>query len=440
MIPDSQINIRPPFDAPTHQSLQNLLDAEGVHQLGSWETKGNIDLDSGRLVVKAGTGSVWSTSKLVNSRDEWTLELVFRNSEVQDEQDHSYYDTNGFAFWLLQESTSSDLKRDVSNFGGPSVFDGLQILVNNKDVTGVKVFASDGTKEIENSLSSAVGACAVHYLDLMIPFTLRLSYSSEQKWFKVQMDNNLCFKTDQISFQNLKEDFLFGVSAAVHPDSKEYWEIFKLNVYEGLTSDAVDDHGIIAEAKELKEVLPSSNRESLMERTRKMKEELEKGEEHGKGDERDKTDVASKLSAIEAFLQRLSEPAPATDEAGVSQIGAILNEVKRDVSEIKREFLELKSFFNEANDLRRSQEAVLLEIKSATQALSEMRRDVIDMKRHTNEVGSKVDLILHIKAPEMPDAFNKIVKWILFPVVIGISLLAIVVYRLRKDIKHSKLL
>ncbi|KAM9886516.1 hypothetical protein OXX69_013726, partial [Metschnikowia pulcherrima] len=107
-------------------------------------------------------------------------------------------------------------------------FDGLQFLMNNKEYRGLKIFANDGTKDVVNAEANALGGCAVNYLDSMVPFTMRVSYSAARNWFKVQIDNNLCFSTDALSFGDISGKLTLGVSASTNPVSKEYWEVLKM--------------------------------------------------------------------------------------------------------------------------------------------------------------------------------------------------------------------
>ena len=92
------------------------------------------------------------------------------------------------------------------------------------------------------------------------------------------------------------------------------------------------------------------------------------------------------------------------------------------------------------------------------QAVSKLNEKVIgEVREHqysTEELSKKVDLLMsnHKEVAYQyqngnnefknndSDLLPSIIRWVLIPVVVGIILLTIVVYRLRHDIKHSKLL
>lgn len=441
---------------PGPQSLPNLLDLTSASELSSdWSIFGTMALDAGRLVVTQDLGSIWARDVLENSKDEWTIEVLFRNSEQIDVDDHLYYDTNGFAFWLLD--ASGLMLNDFLNFGGPRRFDGFQFLINNKERRGLKIFANDGTLDMVNQLDKSLGGCAINYLDSMVPFILRVSYSARTKWFKVQIDNNLCFKTDSLTFDNIKRDLRFGVSASTNEASKEYWEVMKLNVFPFLTENAIDDHGIITEGSiklvtvtAAEESEPTINaqvaRQSLMEKTRQFHEEQKKVADEPASHNFDSSfnEITSKLERLEAMLDKI-------DMSQVSDLATALAGV-RDIQLHQLDVLkELKSTYNQFETLLASQ------YKEMTQSISILHSRVIDeIKDHQADVaniGKKVDLIMenhkdlqyqsnsHVSnVADSSEFFSVVLKWVLLPIVIGITVLALFVYRLRKDIKHSKLL
>lgn len=460
VVPEVQATMQDDL-VPGHQSLPNLLTVNSIQDLHlNWQTMGSMVLDAGRLVVTEKAGAIWSASTLANSRDEWTVEVVFRNSEKVDVDDHSFVDTNGFAFWLVQPSSSQ--LEDFLNYGGPQKYDGFQFLVNNKNGPGIKIFANDGSRAVANSVDTMVGTCGINYLDSMVPFTLRVSYSKSRQWFKVQIDNDLCFKTDLISFDRLGEDLKFGASASVHPGSQEYWEVLKLNVYEQLTPDAIDDHGIISNgaiktvtvtentATQDKEFHPSSNRESLMERSMRMKEQLaqlaQKEQEQNQGQQQNVhsnlADISFKLSVLEHKLN--------SDAIKVGDLAIALEDMRRIQGRQLQVLEELRLTYDSYETLLASQ------YKEIVQSIGQLHEQVIsEIKEHhsgVNDINRKVDLLMenhqeiqsqYAGTDTLADfsaLFNSMVRWVLLPIVLGIVVLTAFVHRLRKDIKHSKLL
>lgn len=455
ILPDAQIARQEIQNQnPGPQSLPNLLDLTLESDLASgWSLQGNMHLEEGRLVVKKDSGSIWANSLMDNSRDEWTVEVVFRNSEQVEVDDHLFYDTNGFALWILDASTQ--MLSDFENFGGPRRFDGFQFLINNKDKRGLKIYANSGDKDTENKPENSVGGCDINYLDSMVPFTLRVSYLASQNWFKVQIDNNLCFKTEAITFAKIKGKLRLGVSASTNEVSKEYWEVMKLNIYPYLTEDAIDDHGIITGGT-IKRVTitktatptagPAATRQSLMEKTREFQENHNrdtKGHLHKEDFDAFSGALSTKLEAVKELIEKI-------DTSKVAELAGAVDEMKKIQMQQLEVLADMRSAYGNFEKLLASQ------YKEMGQSLSVLHEEVIKkIKEHQfdmNTIGDKVDVLManhkdlldHYKSLTKSNAgsevFGVIVKWVLLPLVIGIAVLALFVYRLRKDIKHSKLL
>ena len=461
-------------DEPGHLSLPNLLHANNINDLDlTWDTLSNIKLDTGRLIIDKNNGAVWSKAHLANTGDEWTIEMVFRSSGTA-KNDLAFGDVNGLALWLIDSSNSLPINdRNVDNFGGPSQFDGFQFLINANEKRGLKIFNNDGTKTLQNTIEQSIGECAFNYLDSLVPFTVRVSYSKLRRWFKVQIDNNLCFKTDQIILPDDLNDFMFGITGNISPSSQEAYEILKLNVWTHLTSDAIDDHALMSDGHlkiEYKTVTaddpkdtyipPSRIRESLMERNRKHREEIlrQQREAHQQGKEDNKMDlllddISFKLENIELRLSSMDSSVGSGDTSYDTKIlGAQLKDITAIQAQQQEALSQLQQSYDQFKTTLGHQYTELL------QSVSKLNEKVIgEVREHqysTEELGKKVDLLMsnhkevayqyqngnnEFKNNEA-DLLPSIIRWVLIPVVVGIILLTIVVYRLRHDIKHSKLL
>ncbi|SGZ51214.1 CIC11C00000004971 [Sungouiella intermedia] len=449
--------------APGPLSLPNLLEVQSVGDLeNAWSLQGDMELEAGRLVVKKNLGSIWAHDTLENSKDEWTIEVVFRNSEQVEVDDHLFYDTNGFAFWLLD--AYGLMLDDFLNFGGPKKYDGFQFLINNKDRRGLKIFANDGEHEAVNVKDAALGGCDINYLDSMIPFTLRVSYSAKTNWFKVQIDNNLCFKTDKLTFGNIPRELRFGVSASTNEVSKEYWEVLKLNVYPFLTENAIDDHGIITGGsikhitvtdKQAPTHTPQITRQSLMEKTRQFQESLqrESAEKNGGNTQEGTANFDSSLTDISTKLAILEEMLNKVDMSKLENLESVLDDVKKIQMQQVEVLDEMKNRYNKFESLL----ATLFKEVSNTMSLLHERvvNEIRDHLKELSILNTKVELIstnhksFHDQYKSVTESltpndssefFNVVLKWVLLPLVVGIAVLATFVYRLRKDIKHLKLL
>lgn len=452
--------------APGPFSLPNLLDVKSASDLeNAWTFQGDMELEAGRLVVNKNLGSIWAHDTLENSKDEWTIEVVFRNSEQVEVDDHLYYDTNGFAFWLLDGAGL--MLNDFLNYGGPKKFDGFQFLINNKERRGLKIFANDGNKDAVNVLDAALGGCEINYLDSMVPFTLRVSYSAKTSWFKVQIDNNLCFKTESLTFTNIPKELRFGVSASTDEKSKEYWEVLKLNIYPFLTENAIDDHGIITDGSvkliTVTEVAtpthaPLVTRQSLMERTRQFKEDLERQtleqeQKEQNGQHGSVADLDSSLTEISTKLAILEKTLNEIDVSKLADLEVVLADVKQVQLLQVDVLLQIKDAYTSFESLLASQSR---DLSSTMSRLHE--RVVNEIRDHLAELvglNRKIDLITNNhksfqdqyksateshSPSDSSELFGLVVKWVLLPLVIGIAVLSTFVYRLRKDIKHLKLL
>lgn len=445
ILPESQI-----LTEKSQPCLPNLLKLNSIFDLSpKWTVKDNLFLEEGRLVMKEGAGSIWSKNVLSGSKQDWTVEVVFRNSERVDTNDHKYFDSNGFSLWLLESAPPYDNE----NYGGPKSYDGLHFLINNRDARGLKIFVNDGLRIPANSIAEAVGECDINYLDSMIPFTLRVSYSSKDKIFKVQVDNNLCFRTDLLSFDQLNSDFYIGISASADKSSEEYWELFRLDSFNELTEDAVDDHDFM-EGDVVKMVTitktddstatktPPVMRESLIENARAGFSSFDYSRFDSNIDQ-----INQKLSLLEKALDKfdnsevlvLSEALKELKGAQEKQL-AVLDDMKKTHEEYQAL---LKSHFKEmVNYVGVIHQKVIDEIKihqlethnfeaKVDLLMANHRETLRQYMDYAGEIGRKSDSF---------EFFNSVLRWILLPFFILLAGLSLLVYRLRKDIKHSKII
>lgn len=449
VVPEARVR-QNALDKPQPPHLPNLIRLDSVSDLSpKWITKGDMRLEEGRLVVKDGMGSIWSKEPLAGLKGDWTIEVVFRNSERVEVEDHLYFDSNGFSFWLLE----SDMPLDGHNFGGPKSYEGFQFLINNKEGRGLKIFANDGKQILENSKSTAFGGCDLNYLDSMIPFTMRLSYSSQKKIFKVQVDNNLCFRTDTLSFDKLSKDFIFGVSASTDVKSQEYWELLKLDTYYELTEDALDDHDLMKEGL-IKMVTITQTDESKPTDSPAISRQLlmEKSRSEGSNVDYSKFDahineINRKLSLLESTLDKI-------DNKQVSELSLALQEVKNVQNKQQLLLEDMKKTHDDFQALLRSH---YREMVSSVGALHQKVIDEIKVHQaETHNIETKVDLLMANhkeilkqymsyageleRKSDSSEFVNAVVKWVLLPFFVLIAGLSLLVYRLRRDIKHIKII
>ena len=438
-------------------SLPNLLTIEGISQINNYDSNG-VTFDQGRLLMKH-RGVLWSKSFIPSK--EFTTEVVFRSSgKAEDIQ----FSDNGLNIWLLDDAKSKSLDQ----------YDGFRFAVNNAETQGLKIFNNDGTNNAENGLDVSIGDCQFRYLESDVPFTLRISYSDN--WFKVQVDNNLCFKTDKIKLPQ-NQNFKLGITSNINSQSQETFEILAIKVWDKLTEDALDDHGLMVDGElkvDVKKVVDNSQlnedpvrpnivRESLMERARKHREEMEKSQQQqqqqqgGSDQSGDLLLILNKLSHLEYLVNDLPKsvnpPSSSNDQDGQID-GLILSQ-----SDINNAIKETRDTIRELKETFVQQYAQLL------QAVSDLNHKVIGEVREQQygmeEIGKKVDLLMNEHkevqhqyrkqndqlgqksthdVTRSDSTLDKMIKWFFIPLMIVLLALVVFVYRLRHDIKHSKLL
>lgn len=439
-------------------SLPELLELTDIAELDdTWNFYNNIKLDTGRLLIGKVGGAAWSKSIMPNVGNEWTIEFVFRSTGGA--KDAVFTDSNGLSLFLA-ENPKGDT--DQNNFGGPSVYDGFQFLFNNKEKPGLKIFSNDGSKPLENALASTIGNCEFTYLYSQVPFNLRVSFSKNTGNFKVQLDNNLCFQTDKLQFPS--SQFQIGIAGNVSPASEETFEVLKLNVWDHLTSDAIDDHGLMnggelkidyktvqinPEADSEEEFHPpSAIRESLLEKSRKYKEELSRIEQdkqqappqeqqqappsqdigpimdHINAITLQNTDFKSKLSHLESIVNGLKQ----TDNNNHDQNLDSLEDFKSSIS---------KQYSEMHDSITRLNQKVLEEVREHQYTIEALENKVeLLMKNHKELEHQAANPIIE----PVSDKVSSAVRWMLITIIIVVLALIIIVYRLRHDVKHAKLL
>ncbi|ODV81183.1 concanavalin A-like lectin/glucanase [Suhomyces tanzawaensis NRRL Y-17324] len=458
-----------------HLSLPNLLHIDRIEDLElGWKTLGKPVFELGRLIFKDGGSSVWSLADLENTSNEWTLELVFRSSGTVND-DLKFNEENGFSLWLISSINSLPIDaQNMDNFGGPSQFDGFQFLFNNKGTKGLKIYGSDGSKVISNDLDSTIGNCAFNYLDSQVPFTLRISYSKERTWFKVQIDNNVCFKTDKIKIPEDIGDFSFGVSASSSSYSNEEYELLGLKVWNKLTEDAIDDHGIMSnghvkvhyttvvlkpEPTSNAYVKPGFIRESLMARTQRHKEELERQMKEAEllSSQPTENNLDTKIADILFSIERLGSAIDNMENSNDYNSKHILSQIEDLQNTYVQHKEKLQSLQQSLDDFKST---IAQQYSQMLAAFSKFNEKVIgEVREHQYSLDgltSKVDLLMSNhkeiayqyqkqsssnaeKEPVSTIIINYIMKCFSFSLYVGIVFL-IIIYREKRSKQHSKLL
>lgn len=463
-------------DEPGHLSLPNLLKVDSIERLKlNWEIDPSVKLDNGRLIFGKGEGEIWSKPKLINSNDEWTIELVFKSTGTS-KSDIASGSNNGLALWLIDESGDAR-KRSKDNFGGPKRFDGFQFLLNTKESKGLKIFNNDKSKDLNPILINSVGECRFNYLDSTDPFSLRFSYSKLKQLFKIQLENALCFKTEKIRIPDDSNDYKFGITSSLDPKSGDTFELYKLNIWSHLTEDALDDHSIIKDGKALKFqtnnapeeqgtnfVPPTQIRESIMEKNRKLmelsqrqlneKENLGVEEASMGAKDSEQNSFANKLETLSARIVEIGSKlesfgnTPQTDmyksEAG--NLEQQIRELKLTQQDQSKNLASLQENFRLLESTLKHQHDILLQklTASVTEIVEEVREDQLLSQNSFKKINSLMqnnkDVQWQVSEGDRHFAILPILRWTLVAIIAVVITLIVVVHRLRRDIKHSKIL
>ncbi|KAI5962655.1 uncharacterized protein KGF55_003731 [Candida pseudojiufengensis] len=458
-----QLNTKPTSEIIDELSLNNLLQINYKSDISTYQLSNGIKFDSGRLLFSK-LDSMWSNLNLPTS-NEFTIEIVFRSTGKS--QDIRFSDNN-LAIWIYDDS--------ISTIGSKN-FDGFKFLINNNQQQGLKIFNNDGSDAEKFNLDESLGDCQFRYLESDVPFTLRISYSNLKNWFKIQVDNNLCFKTNHVKIP--VGNYKLGLTSFINSQSNEEFEILGLKVWDKVIEDAIDDHGIMIDG-ELKvdtitkvvdtpkddHVRPNVVRESLMERARKHREEMlmmeqQMNQNNEIKNQPDLSIVLDRLNDLEFSIADLSK---IVGSNGISSSSSSSNSPSsQEISELKELIQQSQSVVNNLQNIIAKQYIELLD--SVSQLNQKLIGEVREQHFGMEEISKKVDLLMNehkevkyqyqkqkieeesLNSNDKPRIsnndgviFDKIIKWILIPLIIVLLALVVFVYRLRHDIKHSKLL
>lgn len=131
--------------------------------------------------------------------------------------------------WLARQGSQEIASSSIYTVGP---FDGLALVVDQHGGSAgmIRGFLNDGTIDFKShhSVDSlAFGHCYYGYRNLGRPSQIKLRQTASA--FKVEIDNRLCFESDQIT---IPPGYQFGITAA-SADNPDSFEVFKLVVMTG---------------------------------------------------------------------------------------------------------------------------------------------------------------------------------------------------------------
>ncbi|KAI0976425.1 legume-like lectin family protein [Xylaria arbuscula] len=162
-------------------------------------------------------GAVWADQ--TNQYREWVADVDFRANGGE-------RGSGNLNIWLARQGGQDIGPSSIYTVGR---FDGLALVIDQHSGSAgmIRGFLNDGTVDFKShhSVDSlAFGHCNYAYRNLGRPSQIKLRQTAQS--FKVEIDNRLCFESDQIT---IPPGYQFGITAA-SADNPDSFEIFKLVV------------------------------------------------------------------------------------------------------------------------------------------------------------------------------------------------------------------
>ncbi|KAI1184441.1 legume-like lectin family protein [Nemania serpens] len=162
-------------------------------------------------------GAAWADKP--NQYREWVADVDFRVSGGE-------RGSGNLNIWLARQGSQEIGSASIYTVGR---FDGLALVIDQHGGSAgtIRGFLNDGTVDFRShhSVDSlAFGHCFYPYRNLGRPSQIKLRQTAQA--FKVEIDNRLCFESDQIT---IPPGYQFGITAA-SADNPDSFELFKLVV------------------------------------------------------------------------------------------------------------------------------------------------------------------------------------------------------------------
>ncbi|KAI1358496.1 legume-like lectin family protein [Xylaria arbuscula] len=189
-------------------------------------------------------GAVWADQ--TNQYQEWVADVDFRANGGE-------RGSGNLNIWLAREGGRDIGMSSIYTVGR---FDGLALVIDQHGGSAgmIRGFLNDGTVDFKShhSVDSlAFGHCYYAYRNLGRPSQIKLRQTATA--FRVEIDNRLCFESDQIT---IPAGYQYGITAA-SADNPDSFEIFKLVV---MTHDlAAKSNGAPPPAEQQQQQMNSQN-------------------------------------------------------------------------------------------------------------------------------------------------------------------------------------
>ncbi|KAG7693331.1 hypothetical protein KL930_004065 [Ogataea haglerorum] len=429
--------------------------------MANWQLYGNVEFNEGRVILTPApsisekdsqqitNGAVWSKNKI--SSASFSLQLTFRSVGAFG------FTGAGLSLWLLDQDPGSD----ISNFGGPSQFSGLQILLdaNEQDLGPVfRVYVNDGSRKI-NLAQDYLGAYTYSFQDSQVPSTLKLGY--ENRKLKITCDNKLLFETDSINLDPYLKNMRVGISAASLRDVKkaEQFEIlmFKFfdKVIESLKVEASET--LVAKHHELEQ--RQARQAQLAEDNKRTRErQSSRSAPVPPRPESAEYDLLAGLDEVKTILTHQTAPQVLQKQLfDVTKSIKMMNEknsvyntqmeksydtLLKQTEELNAKYEALRQLITRQNQLLELVDERFVTFNSYFQGQSQKHESINDKLKQLQEFYAKGSRPSDYES-EFESKLNKFmsaVRLIMMPVLVLLIIMTLLVYKLRNDIKHAKVL
>ncbi|KAG7751436.1 hypothetical protein KL912_000569 [Ogataea haglerorum] len=394
-------------------------------------------------------GAVWSKNKI--SSASFSLQLTFRSVGAFG------FTGAGLSLWLLDQDPGSD----ISNFGGPSQFSGLQILLdaNEQDLGPVfRVYVNEGSRKI-NLAQDYLGAYTYSFQDSQVPSTLKLGY--ENRKLKITCDNKLLFETDSINLDPYLKNMRVGISATSLRDVKkaEQFEIlmFKFfdKVIESLKVEASET--LVAKHHELEQ--RQARQAQLAEDNKRTRErQSSRNAPVPPRPESAEYDLLAGLDEVKTILTHQTAPQVLQKQLfDVTKSIKMMNEknsvyntqmeksydtLLKQTEELNAKYEALRQLITRQNQLLELVDERFVTFNSYFQGQSQKHESINDKLKQLQEFYAKGSRPSDYES-EFESKLNKFmsaVRLIMMPVLVLLIIMTLLVYKLRNDIKHAKVL
>lgn len=434
-------------------SLANLVSIETLDDISvNWKVTDAAKYEEGRIILTPKSiivsaqdesfeyGSLWSTKSPV-SLESFTTELTIRSIGSVG------YTDAGISLFIID--ANNDVS-DESNFGGPFLFKGLQVLLNHDRELGpvIRVYLNDGSKKL-NIKSDFIGAYKNEYQGATVPMTIKVAYSNN--FFKITCDNKLLFVSDQINLDKLiSNEIKIGITAQSRKklDLHEQFEVLRLITYDDVTKEMKEDEDETLFAKHdqyLAQRIPIGDK--FREQEARLISKLQDSKDVG-GDS-----ISKELSLIKDSMAILLEEVKLVDQTVIRQqiftLGKSIERLSINFGQLQNQYDEVNRKLDEISNVFKKQFNLLDNYDSSLRAFDKVLRTQL---KSADNLDNKIsDLVTRYKNDDYnsnnngvdEDFFTKLksILYIILLPVIGLLILVVLwVHRLRNDIKHAKVL